>query len=320
MKIFFKKILWFFIPIILGSIALDYIISRKLKNTNDFAKGENSVWNDIYESKLQNFNGFVYGSSRAWVHIDPELLSRDLGIQFYNLGVDGHNFNLQLLRHQELVAYNGNPEIIIYSIDEFTLAKRKDLYNYQQFLPYMFWDEKIKSFTSNYEGFSIYDYYLPLIRYVGENKELNKVFFTRDIPYPIRNRGYQAIDEKWNQDFEIAKEKFEKFEIELDTTSIIKFEKFLKSTNKNKTKIIFVYTPEYIEGQNFISNREDIMGIFKNLSQKYNITFLDYSKGEISHQKKYFYNTLHLNTIGSKLFSKKLAKDIENTGILKGGI
>ena len=316
MQTFFKKLLWFITPILLGSIILDIFISNKLKNTNHFAKGEDLVWNDIFENRLMDFSGFIYGSSRAWVHVDPELLTKELGVKFYNLGIDGHNFNLQYLRHLELVEHNKNPEIIIYSIDEFTLAKRKDLYNYQQFLPYMLGDEKIKKFTSSYEGFSFFDYYLPLIRYVGEYKVLNKVFFSKDIPNPLRKKGYKAIKEKWNNDFKIAKEKFNNIEVKLDSSSIVGFEKFLRSAQKNKTTVIFVYTPEYIGGQNFVSNRQEIMDLYKSLARKYHITYFDYSKGEISHHKKYFYNVLHLNAIGSKLFSKKLAEDIKEAGIL----
>jgi hypothetical protein len=70
--------------------------------------------------------------------------------------------------------------------------------------------------------------------------------------------------------------------------------------------LIFVYTPEYIEGQKYVSNRAQIMGLYKKYSKQYQIPFYDFSNDSISYQKKYFYNVSHLNRLGSELFTAQL--------------
>jgi hypothetical protein len=40
------------------------------------------------------------------------------------------------------------------------------------------------------------------------------------------------------------------------------------------------------------------------------LLFLDYSSDTICNNKKLFYNSQHLNSKGSEIFTKKLAKDL----------
>jgi hypothetical protein len=207
MRKFILTLLYFCLPIIILSIPIDYLLSNKLKELNKFAEGENLVWNDIYDGNV-NDDIVIYGSSRAWVHIDPLLIEKKLGRTAYNMGIDGHNFWLQNLRHQELLKYNQKPEYIIYSIDVFTLAKRKDLYNNNQFLPYMLGNGNVYNYTSSYEGFSFFDYYFPLIRYEGKRNVIRQAVKTSilgDNSKLSRIKGYRGIEEKWNRDFAKAK-------------------------------------------------------------------------------------------------------------------
>lgn len=320
MKKFILTLLCFCLPIIILLIPIDYLLSNKLKGLNDFAKGENLVWNDIYNSNV-NDDIVIYGSSRAWVHIDPLLIESKLGRKAYNLGIDGHNFWLQNLRHQELLKYNQKPDYIIYSVDVFTLAKRKDLYNYDQFLPYMLGNDNIHDFTSSYEGFSYFDYNFPLIRYEGKKNVIRQAFKTSILEDNVklaRVKGYRGIEKKWNKDFDKAKQKKVNFSVEIDLASVEKFELFLDECEKNSIKVIFVYTPEYIEGQEFVSNRNEIVSLFEELAVKHKILFLNYSDNSISKQKKYFYNALHLNKTGAELFTNKLIKDLIITNFQTG--
>ena len=75
--------------------------------------------------------------------------------------------------------------------------------------------------------------------------------------------------------------------------------------------MIFVYTPEHIEGQHFVSNRAEIMAFYKKIADKYNIPFIDYSADSMCYNKDYFYNSEHLNLKGANMFSQKLASDLK---------
>ncbi|SDK42070.1 hypothetical protein SAMN04487898_108126 [Pedobacter sp. ok626] len=102
------------------------------------------------------------------------------------------------------------------------------------------------------------------------------------------------------------------YEVKIDTPSLILFERYLKECKANGINIVFVYTPEYIEGQLFVKNRKQIIDLYTNFSVKYKIPFYDYSKDTMSYQKKYFYNALHLNKTGAELFTTRLTQKLKS--------
>jgi hypothetical protein len=312
MKKFLINILYFLLPAIIMAYPLDSIMSHFLRQSDKYA-GEYEVWNDIYDSKA-NCDIAIYGSSRAFLHISPQILSDSLGVKVYNFGIDGHNFWLQYLRHLELLKYNKKPKSIILSVDVFTLQKRKDLYQLDQFLPYMLWNSNIHEYTHSYIGYNCLDYYVPLIRYFGKTYSLTLIqrnIVNGQSNIHCRQNGFWGRDKEWNADLENAKKNQKFYEINTDSTSIELFEKFIKECKSNNIDLIFVYTPEFVEGQKFVVNRDQTIKIYKDFSIKYSIDFYDYSNDSMCLEKKYFYNSLHLNKTGAEIFTRKLAHDLK---------
>ena len=147
MKYFILKFSIFSLILLVISLGFDVFVSSRIKKSPSLAKGEYSVWNDIYEGKI-NSDLVIYGSSRAWVHFNPELLTNTFKIPTYNLGIDGQNFLLQYFRHKELLRFNKRPKIILHSLDIFTFSKKTKLYNFEQFFPYMLYNINIQRATS----------------------------------------------------------------------------------------------------------------------------------------------------------------------------
>ena len=313
MKQFLKKIVLFILFTFLLAYPLDIIISNQLKKSNSYARGEYSVWNDLFEGKIDS-EIVIYGSSRAWVHINPELLENSFGRSSYNLGIDGHNFRLQYLRHKTLLKYNIPPKYIILSFDIWSLQKSVELYNSDQFLPYMLNNKDIIDYTSSYIGFSSLEYDLPLIRYFGNRNAAiqsikNSTFFFQS--KPKRKKGFQGMERSWSSDLSNAKTKMDFYEAKLDLAYVELFDKFLDECKQKEIKVILVYTPEYIEGQIFVKNRKEVFELYQEFSEKYKLTFLDYSNDKICKQKEYFYNSSHLNKKGADIFTKKLINDLK---------
>ncbi|PWA04016.1 hypothetical protein [Flavobacterium psychrotolerans] len=315
-----KYFLIFLSPIIMASYFIDVFISTNLKKSNQYAEKEYSTWNDLLEGNL-NSDVIVYGASRAWRHINPTMISDSLHLSAYNLGIDGHNFWLQYLRHTLLLKNNKKPKLILVSVDMFTFQKREDLYNSEQFLPYMLWNKEIKNATIGYNGFKAMDYEIPLIRYYGKQEAIETAIrsFSGHLSNPVfRIKGYQGREESWNGDFDRAKLTLKNYEVKIDAATVVLFEKFLKECKTQNIKLVFVYSPEYIEGQKFVKNRNEIISIFTRYSKEYHIPFYDYSKDSLSFQKKYFYNSNHLNKTGAELFTGKLIDKLKNTNALQG--
>lgn len=312
MRSFFIKLGIFIGPLIFLSVPFDYFLSQNAKKSNS-CSGEYLVWNDIYSGRV-NADVVIYGSSKAWVIFNPQIIEDSIKCTTYNLGIDGHNFWLEYLRHKELLKYNVKPNYIILSMDMFSLEKNQELYNLDQFLPYMLFDDDIYYYTSSYEGFSFVDYYFPLVRYIGKREAiLNAAMYSLNIinSKPSRLKGYRGQESEWNDDFDNAKSKMNQYEVKIDSASEDLFNKFLYECSKNNIKVVMVYSPEYIEFQDFTKNRNEIMSLYKEYSKNYNIPFLDYSDDILCKQKQYFYNATHLNKTGAEIFTNKLVRDLK---------
>jgi hypothetical protein len=102
------------------------------------------------------------------------------------------------------------------------------------------------------------------------------------------------------------------YTVQIDFSLLQKFRKNLLELKNQGIKVIFVYTPEYIDGQNFVTNRKTLFNIYYSISRAEKIIFLDYSKDSISYQKYLFYNSEHLNGRGATIFSRKFSNDLLN--------
>lgn len=313
MKKFVLKIFYFFSPIIILSYPIDYVISSYLSKSNQ-APGEFEVMDDIYNSKA-NCDIAIYGSSRAWIHIDPKIMSDSLNCKVYNFGNDGHTFDLQYLRHLEFLKHNIKPKTIILSVDIFSFHKPLGLYEAGQYLPYMLWNFDIMKYTSFYDYYNRLEYIIPLVRYLGKNNELKTVseYMANGVPTEkYRHNGYLGMDLKWNDDFDKVKAKKKSYAIKLDQEKINLFYTFINECKKMKINLILLYTPEYVEGQKFVSNREELLELYKKNAKEYHLKFYDYSDDEICFDKTLFYNAEHLNKKGAEIFTSKFAHALKS--------
>ena len=316
MKKILKKIIIFAIPVLLVLYLSDYFISNGLRHSS-YTVGEIEVWNDIYEGNI-DVQCAICGSSRAWMHISPEIFEEETGNSAYNFGINGHSFKIQYLRYKEYLKYNPAPEIILYSLDEYTLQQGIGLGNKDQFLPFMLYNKDMLKATQTYRGFNTWDFIVPFIRYSGNTTAIEKgVKYHFNKPEErYRHRGYVGVDSEWNGDFEEVKRLIGGYRVIIDTPSVTMFENFIKECKKEKVRLIFVYTPEYIEGQEFVENRDSIMVMYRKWSEEYNIPYLDYSHDSLSYNKKYFYNAMHLNKKGSELFTERLGKELMRLNLI----
>jgi len=314
MRKFNFRLLVFSLPVIGLLWPLDYFLSYNLKKSNEYP-GELEVMNDIYNGNL-NCDIAVYGSSRAWTQFNPIIMENSLRMNVYNFGIDGHNFWIQYLRHLEYIKHNKKPKLIILVVDIFSLQKRMDLNEPIQFMPYMLWNKNIREYTSSYKYLNKLEYYIPLIRYAGKRNTLNtaikNISRSSKDSKKYRNKGYKGMVREWTDDFDKAKAEMKQYNIVLDTASITLFDRFINECRALNIKLMFVYTPEYIDGQKFVSNRKDVFDIYKWYAKKYNLVFLDYSSDELSFKKELFYNASHLNSKGADLFTYKLTSDLKN--------
>ena len=135
-------------------------------------------------------------------------------------------------------------------------------------------------------------------------------------------RGYSPQYLTWNKDFERFKAQ-NPFGIKLtpDPQKIQSLVEILDICKKRGVKVILVFSPDFQEAQGFFLNRKDTFKIFRNLADKFQVPFWDYSENPMCGNKEYFYNSQHLNQVGATVFSKSIAQrlKIENSNMILSG-
>ena len=307
---FITKVVLLAIVIFIALFIADFITTEGLKkNTSNVY----DVWNKIYNGEI-NSNLIINGSSIAEVQISPKILDSTLVTSSYNLGMSGYSFLMQKARNDVFLEHNKHPDIIIQIVGDGTLRKKEGLFQVAQFLPYLE-DPIIANATKKYEGLSFSDYTIPFLKYSGKFKTITKgvasfcnvEFLTSD-----RYKGYTSNDFKWDSRFDdFKKENPNGKKIDISESIVKLFESYLNTETQKGTKIVLVFTPTFNELENYMLNRTKIINLYKSISKKYNILFLDYSKSDYTMNKELFYNANHLNKKGAELFTRKLALDIK---------
>ena len=299
-------------PILLG---LQVIVDSGLRKSDYHLYSE---WNDIYNGTI-NADLIIMGSSRAWIGISPNILDEELNLNTYNLGINAWTFPMQNARFNIYLQHNKKPKYIVHNMDIQMLSRREDLFNYQQFLPYLN-DPDIRAATKGYKGeFGLAQYYFPMFKYNG-NLNLAAAGFLSYLDLVnyerVNTKGYEGRRLDWDGSFDEFKKKnpsgyTHPFEKEIAE----EFRNYLMYCKENEIKVILVFSPEYAELHPLITNEKDLIALFQSYSTEFDIPFLDYSEHPICFNKAYFYNSEHLNKEGSELFSNILAQDLLNLGI-----
>ena len=123
MKKFFIKLLFFILPLVIILFVGEYVVTQGISKTNDSYFQE---WNDIYNKNIKS-DIIINGSSRALVTVSPKIIDSILDHNSYNFGTNSLNFPLQYMKYKEYEKYAEVPDIVIQTLDLFTLQNRKEL-------------------------------------------------------------------------------------------------------------------------------------------------------------------------------------------------
>lgn len=311
MKRFVLKIAVFLVVFSLLYLVFFYAVDKGLKSSDyvDYAE-----WNDIYEGEI-NAELVIMGSSRAWRQVDPSIIDQKLSTTSFNLGIDGFHFPMQIGKYKVYNEHNRAPEKMIYIVDHFSFDKREDLFNKNQFLPYIE-DTLLARYLKTYVGFNWEHYNIPYFQYSG-SKEVCLAGFSEFINLRdfkgTKIKGFQAQEKVWEPGFDREKKMNPKGKRTRFSKQVIEdFDKFIGDAKHDGIEIVLVYSPEYYEFQSYTTNRDTIIGLYELIAGRHDIPFLDYSDHKLCYSKDYFYNPTHLNKVGATKFTEDLAERLKD--------
>lgn len=281
-------------------VGVDFGLSELVMHSNE---KELQTWDDLMHKTIDS-DLIIMGNSRSWVHYNPEILDSILHVNSYNLGYDGSSLNRQIQRYHIYRKRNRKPKFIVQNIDFFSLQYVVG-YQKEQFLPYFLNKDMRKEFYRQ-EPFNFADKYLPLYRYRG-----TKIYKILRHHPPLRTKGYQGQDLLWDGELFNS---LDSITFCISDTTARMFDDYLKSTQEDTIKTVFVYAPIYSGVISKATNWAKMQDTFQYYADKYGIMVLDYSKLDICRDTAYFYNAMHLNRRGAEIFSDTLARDLKRLG------
>jgi hypothetical protein len=281
------------------------MIQEGLKTSN---YREITKWNEVIQGGI-DAEILIVGSSRALVHFDCEYIEKLTGKTCYNLGFDGTTYPLQKLMLELYLSKNKKPKELIWSLDFHSFSFDADFYGFEQLVPYQD-NPSIRKILDLHETPS-YQFYIPVFRY-SYNPKMKVIglysFFGKYEREPVVKNGFQKQDKVWDGSFEqFKKEITDCYEVVIEDVVYQDFLELNKRLNE-KSKVLWVVTPYFIEFQNLVCNRIQIVQNWGTTSTFLDIPLMDFSQNQISTKKENFYNSTHLSRKGVYQFMGELAK------------
>lgn len=296
MKQFLVNIFIFFL--IIGIIDLcvgfsgDYFQSHPKDNST-------RVLNDLLEKDCHDV--LVLGSSRALHHFDSPFLCDTLGLDVYNAGYQGNGVVLAygLLEmileryHPKLVLFDVEPSFDIYVYEPDNHHKR-----YISRLKPYYRNDAIGNLIKDVSYEEWIKVHSGLLRYNTKFVSLLLDVIKRKSSPPS---GFEPLYGVYTKE----PKKNPKEEREIDLFKLKYVEKLIELTNTHRVPLAVVGSPKY--GAESTSDLQPVIQI----CNKYNVPFLNYYSDVVFNQhKEWFKDAMHLNAVGARVFSAKIAGEI----------
>lgn len=266
-------------------------------------------YNTAYWDKT-NYDMLIMGHSRGMVQYSPQIIDSILNLNSYNISCNGRAIDAEVNIFNAYCRNHSIPKIVIQNIDQLTLHM-SNMYEREQYLPYIVYDKELYKATKETENFNWTDRTIPLKRYAGYFNMIKEGLHITNKMYnpPNEYKGYEGRDHPWyGSDFN----KINTIEFETNPQAIKIFEEYLSKCKEDRIQVFLVFAPMYIGIAKKMGTDIDTMfAFYQSFADKYGYQILNYTYDSISYDTLNFYNASHLNRRGAEQFSIKLAKDLK---------
>lgn len=311
MKIFLFKIIFYFISIIIICFIIQYFVDEGF---HKYEADDYAIWNKIFSGEAGS-DIIINGSSRAVVEFNPRIIEDSTNLSCFNIGINGGELTTIKSRWDSYIAFNDAPKILIKNFDIILFDEESFIFNKKKYLPYLSNQtvasnlEKIDNNIGLEKNIPFYKYRgLYEMIFIGLKSYFNFIHVTENNSY----KGYSPVKKTWNQNLgkHIGSPKAVTLPKNRLKFGFNYFKKLNMECKKKKVKLILVHAPMYYELRRLLPQMDSVIHVMKQLALHNDFQFWDYSKDSISFSRKYYYNSEHLNKLGSEIFSSQLASNL----------
>ena len=253
--------------------------------------------NKVLQNKV-NEEITIWGASTAQGNLIPKIISREIGLSCFNMGLDGTNIH----QYGGLLEYYlnnvSNKKVIIAFDIHGGLMRRKSVYQIYNWL-HTFNNEQVSSSFSDINNSQYLKIkYIPFYKLLLYGKHNIKYFKENTDSFLFKDQGFVA-----RSGVITTGKKENKITFSNDSIIVNQIKEICKLANKNKNQVYLVLTPCFHIGLKGGTNTDLVINNFKSLQNK-NVHFLNFSNHPMNLEEKYFKDNTHLNKSGAEIFSK----------------
>lgn len=318
MKKFIKKVLLFLIILFVSSLLLQQTIFIIAGEIN---VGEFGVMNKIVGGEI-NADILISGTSRAFVGFNPNEINKVTGLKAFNIALNKSRLAIQLPLLKTYLKHNKKPKILIQELGLETLTLDNEVYAPYKYLPYLYEEELFQGLSKIDSDFWMHKY-IPLTNLVYFNTFFQKIFFkeiflTLNEGKDYLKEGFYPHENVWT----LNEEEFLKQPRGIYFMHTEEGRKYLleiiQICSRQNIKLVFVTTPFYYKIKKPLERYgKKMIKTYTEISDRYNVPYLNYIEIPLSKEKKYFYNFTHLAKNGAKEFSNIISRDLIKYNILQ---
>jgi hypothetical protein len=308
MKKFLIKILLFFSIFYLINFIIAEYLDKKI------AQNYAEKYNWVFSHENQKFDLAVLGSSRAYNLFDLVLFESLTNLRGINLGRGGSAYGDNYLVIDKFLRNNNKIDYLYIEVDPHSLNSGTAFshpFSEYLFLPFLNEKNVRQVFKDNVPLHKYFLWvYFPFTKYMEfNNLDHIKNFYK-----------YPKYSKVWDKQYgsnvltDLSYKNFKKAIKHTHTVSensAMHLRKIIELAQENKIEVILYTAPLYIESRDY-HDAESTYEFTRNISKEYHVEYFDYSFIEISNNRDYFRDFVHMNSDGVKLFTDILAKDFIN--------
>ncbi|HTQ27749.1 MAG TPA: hypothetical protein VMI35_06460 [Puia sp.] len=274
--------------------------------------------NDSYINRWQTFYAghdkaelLCIGSSRVHRHCDPAILSAQTHLKTEVVATAGANFYFFEKLYRDYLARNPRPKLLVVGIDPSGLGHKIFVPNPEYFFPFV----KPSDAVAGCAEYSYIKYCKPL-----------GYFYYKEIYFDLlsdpvtehQDAGYLPVDKSWDDSQEPFIGRFPNgFSLLVSDQTIADLMRFMAAEQKNGVNCVGLIAPEYSGVWRYENNRQVVLHKLYNQAEEVHVRILNFSDSSypVCFNRRYFFNSQHLNKQGAEQFSRDLADSLTRLGL-----
>ena len=295
-------------------------------------EGRYTRYEDFRNLKDEDIDVLAFGTSELWAAYDPIVTYHELGITGYNFAVPFHSAVTAYYQLCQQLEYH-TPKVVIC---DFCALYEDNLPSESKSIEKLYCEtlesldnptlkfRMIRDLLNIDKNISVISWLFPLIRYHSMWNQINGTTFEVDssmkneiVPYmkgAMLDSNYNAdplryiTPENWN---------YEEEENELSELSVKYYDKFIEKCHEKDIAVVALIPPD-VDDSSLVAARLSSEAAYFASRDVYFLnynTYEQYVRLNLNLERDY-YDSMHLNTLGSVKFSKAFAKDLKSICIL----